>query len=124
MVWEGKGLPPSGFGSPLVLGGAVLLANKSGVLSSVQLEDGALQWKTPLAMKGQWASPITDGKHVWFFGKNGTTSVVKWTAAGAEEIAVNTLVDPGEILGAAAVDGMFVLRAPGHVYGIFGQGKK
>jgi len=115
LVWEGDGLAPSGFGSPLALSDAILLLNKAGVLSSVALATGELQWEERLSSGGTWASPIFDGEHVWYFGKDGLTSVVQWTPAGPEEVAVNELELEGGVHGVAAVDGAFVLRSPDRV---------
>ena len=105
-------------GSPLVLGDSALLLGREGALSSVALETGALEWKASLSSGGQWASPVTDGEHVWFFGKEGRTSVVRWTPEGPDEVAVNALPVEGGVHGVAAVNGAFVVREPDRVHGI------
>ncbi|MEM7308152.1 MAG: PQQ-binding-like beta-propeller repeat protein [Planctomycetota bacterium] len=115
LVWSGDDLSPSGFGSPLLLDDSILLVNRAGVLSSVDAADGALRWESRLACGGIWASPVSDSKLVWFFGKDGITSVVRWTADGPEEVAVNELESEGGVHGVAAVEGAFVVREPGRV---------
>ena len=115
LVWSGNDLPPSGFASPLVLGNSALLLNRAGILSAVALKTGELQWEKRLACGGAWASPITDGQNVWFFGKDGITSVIRLDAEGLSEIAVNEVESEGGIQGVAAVNASFIVREPNRV---------
>lgn len=108
-LWAARGLAPSGFGSPLVYRNSALLLNKAGVLHSVSLETGELEWRERLSCGSTWASPIAAGDRIWFFGKDGTTSVVRWAPTGPEELfTCNLEVDA--VYGTAAVSGSFLIR--------------
>jgi len=110
VLWQPSKARPSGFGSPLVADGRVFIVSKSGTLSAFRYADGELLWERRLP-ESTWASPITDGTHLWFFGKEGTTVVLRATDDGPDVRAENTLSVDGTVYGSAAVDRTILLRS-------------
>ncbi|MEM6455259.1 MAG: PQQ-binding-like beta-propeller repeat protein [Acidobacteriota bacterium] len=108
LLWRVKGAA-SGFGSPVMHGDCVLLANKAGVVSCLDRGDGTARWQHRLA-DAIWASPIVAGPHAYFFAKNGTTTVLRHGEAGPEVVAENALPTDDRVYGVAAVEGAFFVR--------------
>lgn len=139
-VWRAK-RATSSFGSPMVHRGLAYFVNSSGVLYGLDLETGEERFSQRLA-ESIWATPITLGDRVFFFGKGGTVSVI---AAGPEfeKLAENvTWEQPqaaapeaaaggrggggfgGPVLYAAvAVDGRLLLRRGDRLYCV-GEGTR
>ena len=103
----------SSFGSPLIHRGRVYIVNKVGVLSCLDLETGAGLWTTRLG-SSTWASPIAAGDRLYFFGKDGDTSVIQIRPEPHAEIpptvSVNALAIESRIYGVAAINGAFLIR--------------
>ena len=108
VVWQADEAATS-FSSALVHRDRVYLVNKAGAAFCVNLADGKPIWTERLA-GSCWASPIGAGDRVYFFGKDGVTTVV---AADSEfrKLSENRLSIDGRIYGVAAVPGAFVLRS-------------
>jgi outer membrane protein assembly factor BamB len=106
-VWH-AGEASASFSSPLVYRDCVYLVNKAGVAFCLNLADGKPLWTERLA-GSCWASPIAVADRLYFFGKDGVTTVV---AAGAEyrKLSENGLSIDGRVYGVAAVRNAFVLR--------------
>lgn len=118
VLWRPSKARPSGFGSPLVAGDRVFVVSKSGTLSAFAWADGGLAWERRLP-EGTWASPITDGRRAWFFGKDGTTVVIDVAAGEDDEpLAENTLTLAGPVYAAAAVDGAILLRTGRRLFAV------
>jgi outer membrane protein assembly factor BamB len=96
------------FSSALVHRGRVYLVNKAGAAFCLNLADGSPVWTERLA-GSCWASPLAAEDRVYFFGKDGVTTVV---AAEPEfrKLAENRLTIEGRIYGVAAVPGALLLR--------------
>jgi len=75
-VWSSKQLKSS-FGSPIIDGGRVFLVNRSGILTCCDLEDGQKVFTGRLPCGSIWATPLSTGKQLYFFGKNGSTSILE-----------------------------------------------
>lgn len=125
MVWRAKRVV-AGTASPLVHAGHVYLADKAGLVHCLDLMTGEVRYSERLE-NPPWATPIGAGDHVYFFGKDGVTTVLK---AGPvyEKVAANRLWTPGQdaarkpaaeagrpaagdvVYGVAAVDGAFFVR--------------
>lgn len=107
--WTATPAKPSGFSSPIVVNELVLILNKAGSLSAHRLSDGTFLWRQRLA-EGSWASPIIAGDLIYFFGKQGATTLLRVSPQGARIVATNRLETEATVYGVAAVDGAFVVR--------------
>lgn len=138
VAWQAKKLA-SGTASPVAHAGHVYFTDKSGFVICLDEKTGEEQYRERLDNQ-QWATPIAAGEYVYFFGKDGITTVLKagpefdkvasnklWSEDDAKRKAEAKKADAeaqpspatepaqypamGEVLyGAAAVDGAFVVR--------------
>ena len=103
----------SSFGSPLIHRGSVYVVNKVGALSCLNLETGNLLWTTRIG-SSTWASPIAAADMLYFFGKDGDTTVMQAPLQQNEEIppivSVNSLAIKNRVYGVAAINGAFLIR--------------
>lgn len=107
VVWRVDGAT-SGFASPLVQGNCVLMINKAGVLHCIDRGRGDVRWRHRLA-EALWASPVAIGEHLFFFGKQGQTTVLTVDDDGPHVVAENTLPTEETVYGvAAAADSWFI----------------
>jgi outer membrane protein assembly factor BamB len=116
----------SSFGSPVIGEGSVWIVNRAGVLYRLELESGRRLATQRLECGGIWATPLSDGEHLFFFGRKGTTSVV--SLEDGAEVSTNTLWDAeaaeGPTAGAgvqyavAAVDGYLLIRRGDRLFAI------
>ncbi len=125
-AWTAK-IGISNYATPLGYEGVAYFVNQVGVVYAHDLATGKELFSERID-GACWASPLGAGGHVYFFGKDGTTSVLK---AGKEfdQLASNKLWDakakpaaapdkkdaPGEygdptVYGVAAADGAFFVR--------------
>ena len=95
------------FSSPLIAGGRVWLVNSVGVLYELDLRTGE-QISTRRLPSGCWATGITDGERLYFFGVDGTAAVL--SQSSGEIVSTNQLSIEGRVYGVAAADGSFVVR--------------
>lgn len=107
VVWRADEAAGS-FSSPLVYRGRVYLVNKAGVAFCLNLADGKPLWTERLP-GSCWASAVAADDCIYFFGKDGVTTVV---AAEPEyrKLSENRLSVDGRVYGVAAVRQAFVLR--------------
>jgi outer membrane protein assembly factor BamB len=88
VAWRAKKLA-AGTASPVVHAGHVYFADKAGFVVCLDEKSGEEKFRERLD-NPQWATPIAAGEHVFFFGKDGTTTVLK--AGGEfEKVASNKL---------------------------------
>ncbi len=96
------------FSSPLVHRDRVYMVSKAGVAFCLRGDSGDQVWYSRL--EGQcWASAIGLGDRIYFFGVDGTTTVV----SGGDEFATlakNSLSVRGRLYGTAVIDGGILLR--------------
>lgn len=80
----------SSFGSPVIADGRAYLVSRAGVLFCLDAATGEEQYVSRLGAGSIWAKPIVASGNIYFFGREGTTSVV---ALGEtfEERATNLL---------------------------------
>ena len=83
------------------------LVNSVGVLYELDLRTGE-QISTRRLPSGCWATGITDGERLYFFGVDGTAAVL--SQSSGEIIATNQLSMEGRVYGVAVADGSFVVR--------------
>ncbi len=88
VAWRAKKLA-TGTASPVVYAGHVYFTDKSGFVVCLDEKTGEEKYRERLDNQ-QWATPIAAGEHVFFFGKDGVTTVLK---AGGEfdKVASNKL---------------------------------
>ena len=99
--------------SPLVIGDEMYFVSDNGIASCLDAKTGETNWTERIG-KHFWASPLYADGRIYFFDRDGTTTVV---AAGNEyqQLAINKL--DGEMLAtAAAVDNALVLRTDKALY--------
>jgi len=88
VAWQGKKIA-TGTASPLIHAGHVYFTDKLGFAICVDAKTGEEKYRERLD-NTQWATPIGAGDYVYFFGKDGITTVLK---AGAvyEKVESNRL---------------------------------
>ena len=80
VVWKSTDATSS-FGSPIIYKGHAYYTNRAGVLYCIDASTGETKYTARLA-DSNWATPVGVGEHVFFFGKDGRTSIVQ---AGPEK---------------------------------------
>lgn len=88
-LWQPRKVKTS-TSSPLVYEGHVYSVNKVGLLTCLDLKSGKEVATQRLEGDGTWASAIANQKHIYFFGKNGITTVIK-AGPKLEIVAQNVL---------------------------------
>lgn len=98
------------FCSALVDGGRAYYVNRAGALFCVNVMNGELLWSQRLP-SSCWASPVAADGRLYFFSKDGSTTVLK-TGPQFEKLAENqiTLEGGDRVYGVAVVDGRIVIR--------------
>ena len=96
VVWKSTDATSS-FGSPILYKGHAYYTNRAGVLYCINASTGETQYTARLA-DSNWATPIGVGEHVFFFGKDGRTSIVQ---AGPKK----TFLDENRLWASAGVGG-------------------
>jgi outer membrane protein assembly factor BamB len=90
VLWRAENAMPA-MASPMVHGKYAYWINRVGVVSCFDLEDGR-EYYSQRTKQLCWATPIADGNRIFFFGKDGVTTVL---AAGPsfQLLAENTLFE-------------------------------
>lgn len=88
VAWRAKKLA-AGTASPVAHAGHVYFTDKSGFVVCLEEKTGEEKYRERLD-DVQWATPIAAGERVYFFGKDGTTTVLK-TGPEHEVLATNRL---------------------------------
>lgn len=104
--------------SPLLVGGCLYVVSERGVASCVDARTGEAHWSERL--DGAFsASPVFAGRRVYFFGENGTTTVVQ-PSDSFQSLAENHI--DGRIMATPAlVDQSIILRTDTHLFRIAEQ---
>ncbi len=94
VLWKAEEATPS-WASPIVYQSCAYWINTKGLIFCFDVETGKLNYKER-AKQSCWATPFGSGDRVYFFGKDGLTTVV---AAGKEfrSISENELWDPNAV---------------------------
>lgn len=106
------------YSSPLIAGERVWLVNSVGVLFELDLHTGR-QVSARRLPSGCWATGITDGERLYFFGVDGSAAVL--SQARSEIIAKNQLTIEGRVYGVATADRSFVVRTGNRLLSIGGN---
>lgn len=72
--WVANALPS--FGNPIVHQNIAYWVNRVGIVSAFELETGKELYSERIA-ESCWATPLAVGDRIYFFGKDGTTTVIK-----------------------------------------------
>jgi outer membrane protein assembly factor BamB len=88
VLWKAKKLA-TGTSSPLVYEGLAYFVDKNGSVHCLDAKTGEEKFTERLDNQ-QWATPIGAGGHVYFFGKDGITTVLK-AGSNFEKIASNRI---------------------------------
>ncbi len=119
----------SSFGSPVAHRGHAYFVNRAGVIYCLDLETGEQRYVQRTA-SSIWATPLAVGDRVYFFGKDGTTTVIasgsKFELRAANKLWVNEQAAPGArggfggpvLYAAAAGASQLILRRGDILYGI------
>ncbi|MDA7874556.1 PQQ-like beta-propeller repeat protein [Rhodopirellula sp.] len=75
VVWRSTDATSS-FGSPILYKGHAYYTNRAGVLYCIDSVTGETSYTARLAASN-WATPVGVGEHIFFFGKDGRTSIVQ-----------------------------------------------
>jgi len=110
-------LATSSFASPLIDRGIVYLVNRTGMLQALSLETGKQLWKERLP-ESTWASPISDGKHLYFFCKDGKSMVFDVSEKQPKIIAENSvgITEDETLYGVAAGPKSFIMRSGSKIF--------
>jgi outer membrane protein assembly factor BamB len=92
LLWEGKGALCE-YGSPALHRGLIYTVNPAGVAYAVDAETGETRYSERIDGPC-WVPPIPVGDLVYFFAKNGQTTVVK-AGSRFERVSTNRLWSPG-----------------------------
>lgn len=82
------------YASPVVNGDSVYYLNNVGVLYCLNVDTGEVGFAERLGTTC-WATPVVCGELTYFFGKDGTTQVIRRGSA-LERVATNQLWDPAD----------------------------
>ncbi|MCA9116925.1 MAG: PQQ-binding-like beta-propeller repeat protein [Planctomycetaceae bacterium] len=86
VLWKAQKASCS-FISPLVHQGRVYCVNRTGAVTCVDAETGEIQ-SVQRVGSSSWAQPIAAGDHLWYFARDGVTTVLQ-AGSELEQIAVN-----------------------------------
>jgi outer membrane protein assembly factor BamB len=101
--------------SPAVANGLVFLATNSGRAICIDAETGKELWNEVLAQAFR-ATPLVAGSRVYFFGKEGKTTVVE-ASRDFKTVALSDL-DEDTVASPAVAGGDLIIRTRGHLYRI------
>ncbi|MCS7047274.1 MAG: PQQ-like beta-propeller repeat protein, partial [Gemmataceae bacterium] len=111
VLWKYQGQTPDA-ASPVVCKDLVFLANNAGVAICVDAKTGKEIWKERLADAFR-ATPLVAGSRVYFFGKEGKTTIIEadrqLKVIGGGELGEDTMASP------AVAGNDLILRTKGHV---------
>ncbi|TVP96126.1 MAG: pyrrolo-quinoline quinone [Planctomycetaceae bacterium] len=94
VVWRAEKAMAS-FSSPVAYRGVGYWVNRAGVVFAVDLENGQPLFAQRID-QAPWATAIGVGDRVYFFGKDGTTTVIR-AGKTFEKLASNTLWNPDDL---------------------------
>jgi outer membrane protein assembly factor BamB len=94
VLWRTEDATPS-FGSPVVYRGHAYWVNRVGVIYCFDAETGEQRF-VERTKQSCWATPLGIGEYVYFFGKDGVTTVLR-TGPKFQIVAENELWDPAAV---------------------------
>jgi outer membrane protein assembly factor BamB len=101
--------------SPVLSGNEIYWVSDDGMANGADARSGEVHWQERLGGK-HYASPLVNAGRIYFFGNDGTTTVVR-TGTEFEKLAANRI--EGQVTATPAiVDGAIFLRTDTHLYRI------
>jgi len=101
--------------SVLLIGEHIFMVDDGGIATCVEAKSGNIVWSERVG--GNYsASPVTDGKRIFFFSEEGKTTVI--AAAREFEILADSKLEGGFMASPAVHDTGWVLRTKTHLYRI------
>jgi len=101
--------------SVLLIGEHIFMIDDGGIASCIEAKSGEITWSERVG--GNYsASPVTDGKRVFFFSEEGKTTAV--AARRKFEILAESQLDGGFMASPAVHDAAWILRTKTHLYRI------
>jgi outer membrane protein assembly factor BamB len=98
-----------------LIGEHIFMIDDGGIATCVEAKSGEIIWSERVG--GNYsASPVTDGKRIFFFSEEGKTTVV--AAKRKFEILAESQLDDGFMASPAVHDTAWVLRTKTHLYRI------
>lgn len=111
----------SAFGSPLIHRGRAYFVSDAGIAYCYGLASGDLLWDERIG-GSTWASPLAAGDRIYFFGKNGRTTLVRASDHFEIEAECEIAVDAKDrIYGYAAAGGRLIFRLGSRLICFSGQ---
>ncbi len=104
--------------TPIVVGDLLFACNDGGILTCFDAKTGGVKYSERLSTQGQGfsASPVSDGRHLYFASELGNIFVVpvadKFSVASTPSLPETCMASP------AIADGMLLFRTRGHVIAI------
>ncbi|MDP6445194.1 MAG: PQQ-binding-like beta-propeller repeat protein [Pirellulaceae bacterium] len=114
VVWRFSKQVPN-VSSPLLVGDAIYFVSDRGIATCLDAVSGEPHWTARIG-KNFWASPIFADGRIYFFDREGRTTVVE-PGTQFRKLAVNQL-DGTHMASGAAIDGALLLRTEKAVYRI------
>jgi outer membrane protein assembly factor BamB len=115
VLWQFKKGDNPDAASPAVAKGLVFLATNSGQGICIDAVTGKELWNKRLASQFR-ATPLVAGNRIYFFGKDGNTSIVE--AAGEFKKVSECDLDEDTVASPAVAGGDLFIRTKGHLYRI------
>ena len=101
--------------SVLLIGEHIFMIDDGGIATCVEAKSGKIVWSERVG--GNYsASPVTDGKRIFFFSEEGKTTAV--AARRKFEILAESQLDGGFMASPAVHDSAWILRTKTHLYRI------
>lgn len=105
--------------SPVLIDGKIFMVSDTGVGQCLDTKTGEVVWKKRL--EGNYsASPLATSDRVYFFNREGATTIVDAKSTSGAELGRNQL-DAGQMATPAIVDGEMIARTETHLYAIEGE---
>ena len=101
--------------SVLLIGKHIFMIDDGGIATCVEAKSGTITWSERVS--GNYsASPVTDGKRIFFFSEEGKTTAV--AAAREFKILAESKLDGGFMASPAVYGAAWILRTKTHLYRI------
>jgi outer membrane protein assembly factor BamB len=117
--WQQKKGAPNR-SSLLQLGGLLYMVNDPGLMSCVEAQTGRLIWQEHLRGRQFIASPVSDGKHIYVFNRDGGGFVVE--AGRTFKLLATNKLDEGCMASPAIAGKTLIVRTLEHLYCIADKG--
>ena len=118
VAWRAEGRDVPTTPSPAVIDGLLYVMSNKGVLTCFEATSGKVVYRERMG-GNHLASPIHDGRRIWYSSTSGRTTVVR-AGRRFEKLAENKL-DSGFMASPAVAGDSLILRTKTHLYRIGGE---